>query len=439
MRITLSLLCLLLAAPLLQAQYRDEASYEEFYDSEGVAALKADVSYICSPVHRGRKAGSPGEKDVAAWLYREMEKAGLEMLTGPEGDVFGIQGGKDTLVSRNVIGILGGSDPQLRNRFIVIGAHIDHLGAYQMMRDGEQEEVIYPGANANASGLATLLALSRHIAATGGAFKKSILFIAFGAGCDSFAGAWYFLNRSFDYVKDIDFMINLDILGYGSQGFYAYTASNADLNRAVEATSRDLQPVKPVLTSQEPYPSDHRAFYAKEIPAVLFTTGQYSSHNTPRDVPQELDWDYMELQSEYLYNFVRDQASNAGKIDFIEPRETPREEEDIVYGYYDCDVPPAFLGSPKIDRFMQEWVYRYVKYPESAIAEGVQGMVQVNFIIEKDGSVSQVRVVRSVDSRLDEAAVNVVSISPKWRPARMHGKKVRSTLTIPIEFKLKRK
>lgn len=435
----LCLLFFLLTAPLLKAQYRDGVSYEDLYDSEGVAALKADVSYICSPAHRGRKAGSPGEKDVAGWLYREMEKAGLEMLTGQDGDVFGMQGEKDTLVSRNVVGVVEGVDPQLRNRYIVIGAHMDHLGSYQMLRDGVPEEVIYPGANGNASGLASLLALARHISGTATAFKKSVLFIAFGAGCDSFAGAWYFLNRSFPDVKNIDFMINLDILGYGSQGFYAYTASNADLNRAVEATSRGLQPVKPVLTSQEPYPSDHRAFYAKEIPAVLFTTGQYSSHNTPRDVPQELDWDYMELQLEYLYNFVRDQASNIEKIDFIEPQVTPRQEEEIIYGYYDCDVPPAFLGSTKIDRFMQEWVYRYVKYPESAIEEGVQGTVQVNFVIEKDGSVSQVRVVRSADWRLDEAAANVVSISPKWRPARMHGKKVRSTLTIPIEFKLKRK
>ena len=88
---------------------------------------------------------------------------------------------------------------------------------------------------------------------------------------------------------------------------------------------------------------------------------------------------------------------------------------------------------------MQEWVYRYVKYPDSAIRDGVQGTVQVNFIIEKDGSVSNVHVVRSLDERLDEAAENVVRISPKWKPARMHGKKVRSTLTIPIEFILKRK
>ena len=433
------LLALLLAAPLLRAQYRDDVSLESLYDSEGVTALKADVSYICSPAHRGRKAGSPGEKDVAEYVFREMEKAGLEMLCPSNGDVFGIQGEKDTLVSRNVIGALVGADDVLRNRYIIIGAHMDHLGAYQMMRDGVPEEVVYPGANGNASGLASLLALARHISATGTAFKKSIIFIAFGAGCDSFAGAWYFLNRSFEDTKSIDFMINLDMLGYGSQGFYAYTSSNADLNRAIEATSRDLQPVKPALTSQEPYPSDHRAFYAKEIPSVLFTTGRYSSHNTPRDTPDELDWNNMELQLEYIYNFTRDQASNTAAIDFIEPKIDVTTEEDTIYGYYDCDVPPIFLGSPKIDRFMQDWVYRYVKYPDSAIRDGVQGTVQVNFIIEKDGSVSNVRVVRSCDERLDEAAMNVVRISPKWKPARMHGRKVRCTLTIPIEFILKRK
>lgn len=439
-RFLLSCVFILAASPFIKAQYRDAASYEDLYDSRQVSQLKADVSYICSPAFRGRKAGSDGEKDVAAYVFAEMEKAGVEMLSSASGDLFGIKGEADTLLSCNVMGIIPGSDERLRNRYIVIGARMDGLGHYEMTRDGERMDVVYPGANGNASGLASLLSLARHISETREAFPKSILLIAFGASGESFAGSWYFLNRSFSYVKDIDFMVNLDILGCGSQGFYAYTASNQDLNRAVGLTLRGLQPVKPVLTTQEPYPSDHRAFYAQEIPSVLFTTGQYPQHNTPRDTPELLDWDFMELQLEFIYNFVRDQAANAASIDFVEPAEDPvLQQEDTVYGYYDCDIPPMFLNSPKIDRFMEEWVYRYVKYPQEAIDEGVQGMVQVNFIVEKDGSVTSVSVVRSSDHRLDQAALDVVEISPKWRPARHHGKKVRSSLTIPIEFRLKRK
>ncbi|MBQ1937449.1 MAG: TonB family protein [Bacteroidales bacterium] len=435
----LLLLCVL-AGQSVFAQYRTDVSLEQLYDSPQVTSLKSYVSDICDPENKGRKAGSEGEKKVAYYLYDAFEKAGVDLLYGREGDLFGIQSEGDTLLSRNVAAFIPGSDEQLRHRYIVIAARMDNLGSYTMQVDGKAQEVIYPGANGNASGLASLLALAKHISDTRIDFRKSILFVAFGASCESFAGSWYFLNRSFPSVKDIDLMINLDMLGLGSKGFYAYTASNRDLNKALEATSRDLQPVKPTLVAQEDYPSDHRAFYAAEIPSVWFHSGRYSQHNTPRDTPDILDWEQMELQLEYIYNFVRDQASYVEKIDFVEPEvveQSPKNE--AIYAYYDCDVPPAFLGSTRIDKFMQEWVYRYVKYPESAVAEGVQGIVHVNFVVEKDGSVSQVKVVRSLDPRLDQAAQDVVEISPKWKAARLHGQKVRSSLTIPIEFRLIKK
>jgi len=63
----------------------------------------------------------------------------------------------------------------------------------------------------------------------------------------------------------------------------------------------------------------------------------------------------------------------------------------------------------------------------------------VDFIIEKDGSVSDVRVVRSADPLLDEEAVRVISASPKWRPGRVNGVKVRTSMSIPVEFRLERK
>ena len=432
-------LFLTLAVQNLSAQFRDGISpYADLYDSGTVGSLKADVQTICDPALLGRKAGSAGEKELAQYLSAELEKAGLDLLYGPDGDVFGMNVDGDTLVSRNVAAILTGSDKQLRHRYIVVGARMDHLGSYRMTRDGESVEVVYPGANASASGLASLLSLARHIARTPEAFRKSILLVAFGASEQGCAGSWYFLNRSFPSVKEIDFMVELDALGLGSQGFYAYTASNADLNRAVENAGAKLQPVKPTLTSQEIYPGDHRAFYGSEIPSVVFTTGRYAAHNSPRDTPDQLDWDAMEMQLEYLYNFLREQASNVEPTDFVEPAAL-EPKDDQVFGYYECDQPPMFLNSPRIDRFMQEWVYRYLKYPDSAIQEGVQGTVQVSFIIEKDGSLSNVRIARSADERLDQAALDVVNVSPKWRPARLHGKKVRSALTIPIEFRLKKK
>ena len=74
-----------------------------------------------------------------------------------------------------------------------------------------------------------------------------------------------------------------------------------------------------------------------------------------------------------------------------------------------------------------------------AVRNGVQGRVVVEFIIEKDGKVTNVRVVRGVSDELDAEAVKVISASPKWKPGRVKGEKVRIAISLPVEFKLEKK
>ena len=84
-------------------------------------------------------------------------------------------------------------------------------------------------------------------------------------------------------------------------------------------------------------------------------------------------------------------------------------------------------------------MYQYLKYPAYAVENGIQGRVLIDFIIEKDGRVTGVRVVKSVDPVLDDEAVRVISASPKWRAGRVNGNRVRTSMTIPVEFKLEKK
>jgi TonB family protein len=256
---------------------------------------------------------------------------------------------------------------------------------------------------------------------------------------ESYAAAWYFLNREVKSQDRIDAMINLDMLGTGYNGFYAYTASNTDLNTLVSKLSGELQPIQPQVTAAEPYPSDHRAFYAAEIPSVMFTTGRYPERNTEKDMQSILDYDNMERELEYIYNFTLNLA-NQQVAPLFRNVEVPARDPsyDDVVSYHDCDIPPMFLNSTDPGKFLKEWVYKYIKYPEAAIRDGVQGRVMVDFIIDKDGKVTDVRVLRSVSEELDAEAVKVVSASPKWKPGRMNGNKVRTSMTIPVEFRLEK-
>ena len=425
-----------------EAQFRDGASYADLEDSETVRAFKEHVSTISAAVMEGRKAGSEGERMTAEYVIGIFKKYGVDVLSGEDGDVFGIrQENGDTLTSRNVIAFIQGGDKSLRNKYIVIGARMDNLGTDTMTIDGRTVERTYYGANGNASGLAMMLELARMLQTNSPLLGRSVLFVAFGASRQTFAGSWYFLNRAFSDVADIDAMINLDMVGTGEDGFYAYTSSNADMNEVIKSMAGQLQPILPTLTAQEPFPSDHRAFYGKEIPSVFFTTGHYPEYGTERDTQSIIDYDTMERELEYVYNYSV--ALVNGPKPIFNPSDlsklTKSKGDDAVVPYYDCDYRPSFLGSRDPRVFLEKWVYTYMKYPKEAVNNGVQGRVLVDFVIDEKGKVRDVKVLKGVDPLLDAEAVRIISASPDWKPGWLMGKKVKSRMSLYVEFRLEKK
>ena len=173
----------------------------------------------------------------------------------------------------------------------------------------------------------------------------------------------------------------------------------------------------------------------------MFTTGRYSEHNTERDTESIIDYDCMERELEYIYNATLTLADWNGQIAF-RPDSAPKKKgtsaKDVV-SYADCDYRPMFLNSSDPRQFLEKWVYQYLKYPPEAIRDGIQGRVMVEFVIGIDGKVTDVKVVKGVSPELDAEAVKVVSASPKWKPARHKGEKVRCSMTIPVEFRLEKK
>lgn len=421
------------------AQYRQTDVYGGLYDSETVAAMKNHIGELSAASLEGRKAGSDGEKAAAAYVRDVLKGYGVDLLSPVEGDKFGIKTEKgDTLTSQNIIGFVQGYDPELRNKYIVVGARLDNMGTMTMTVDGTPVEKIYYGANGNASGLAMMLELARMVQTNSILFRRSVLFVAFGASGKGYAGSWYFLDRSFGDAASIDAMINLDMVGTGYNGFYAYTSSNPDLNTLLKTLSGELQPILPELTSEEPYPSDHRAFYSKEIPSVMFTTGRYPQHNTDRDTQGIIDYPTMERELEYVFNYTTALANTGMSLSFKASQVDMPEGSDDVISFYDCDVRPQFSNNSDPRYFLQEWVYHYLRYPKDAARDGVQGTVMVRFIIEKDGSVSDVKVVKGVDEELDAEAVRVIMASPEWKAGKVSGNRVRSALTLPVEFRLEK-
>lgn len=430
------LLCIIWCSEV-NAQYR--SGYSELADSERTSKFKSHISFLSSDRLEGRGAGSVGEKDAADYVRGVMEEYGLEILSGDEGDLFGIRmESGDTLTSRNVVGCIQGYDRDYCGKYIVVGARLDNLGKITVNVDGEPSLKYYNGANGNASGLAMMLELARLVSTNKVLFRRSVLFVAFGASTHASAGSWYFLNRSFKDSADIEAMINLDMLGTGNSGFYAYTSSNPDMNMILSQVGAELQPIVPKLTSEEPYMSDHRSFYAKEIPSVMFTTGRYPEHNTFRDKEEIIEYGPMERILEYLYNYTRFIANVQNPPLFTQDKSL-NITDGKTYTYDECDKRPTFMGSADPKIFLLKWVYQYLKYPHKAVEQGIQGRVVVGFTVNPDGKVSDVYVARGADPLLDEEAVKVVAASPKWKAGTVKGKKVPVTMTVAVDFMLQKK
>lgn len=138
------------------------------------------------------------------------------------------------------------------------------------------------------------------------------------------------------------------------------------------------------------------------------------------DIDEDLEILDAEDQSE---NQVVEDFSDIGEYGNVDTGET-----EIFMVVEDM---PSFPGGN-----VQKWIAKNVKYPVLAMENGIQGKVFIQFVIEKDGSITDVKVVRGVDSSLDKEAVRVVSSMPKWKPGKQRGKPVRVSYTLPINFQL---
>ena len=143
--------------------------------------------------------------------------------------------------------------------------------------------------------------------------------------------------------------------------------------------------------------------------------------------------DEIELDDDMFMNLEDDASLGVEIMDYVEVEEEVVEEEAIPFQF--VEEKPSFQGGDA-NQF-SKWVNQRLVYPEIAKENGVQGRVTLQFTVEKDGSVTKVKVLRGVDPSLDKEAVRVVSMSPKWKPGKQRDRAVPVTYTFPVIFQLR--
>ena len=143
--------------------------------------------------------------------------------------------------------------------------------------------------------------------------------------------------------------------------------------------------------------------------------------------------DEIEIEDDMFMNLEDDASLGVEIMDYVEVEEEVVEEEAIPFQL--VEEKPSFQGGDA-NQF-SKWVNTRLVYPEIAKENGVQGRVTLQFTVEKDGSVTKVKVLRGVDPSLDKEAVRVVSMSPKWKPGKQRDRAVPVTYTFPVIFQLR--
>ncbi|MFH1118415.1 MAG: M28 family peptidase [Bacteroidota bacterium] len=230
---------------------------------------------------------------------------------------------REKVTTRNIMAMIPGSDPVLKNEYIVIGAHYDHLG---MGGPGSGSRVpdthgVHGGADDNASGVAALIALTEYFCVESNRPGRSLLFVSFGAEEMGLLGSKYFVSNSPVDKKAIKAMINLDMVGRLRLDNPTVTVSGTGTFASADSLLDILAANRPFQIKRTPDgygPSDHAAFYGEGIPVLFLTTGAHEDYHTPDDLASRINYNG-QLS---VINFT---ASLVGALSTINPAPVFRE------------------------------------------------------------------------------------------------------------------
>jgi len=251
---------------------------------------------------------------------------------------------KTTAGAANIISYIPGNDPILKDEYLVIGAHYDHLGMGGPGSNSRMPDTlaIHNGADDNASGVAAVLEIGERLRSKQSELKRSVLLMAFDAEERGLLGSRFFIDNPFIKHENIVAMFNLDMVGHLEENVLTIGGTGTsplfeDLLTDI-GNSHDLN----LKFSSEGYgPSDHASFYKKDIPVLFFFTGTHDDYHRPTD-----DFSIINLQGEKtVSNFVYDIAFRLNqleeRLEFTEagPKESPegRRKFKVTFG-----VIPAF-------------------------------------------------------------------------------------------------
>jgi hypothetical protein len=311
--------------------------------------LRKFVEILASPEFGGR-SGAGGEKTIA-YLIEQFQELKLAPLFDKE-YVQAIPGKeRGTVQGRNVGALLGGADEKLRDEWIIVAAHFDHLG----VRRG----VLYPGADDNASGVAMMLEVARSIASRPIPPKRSIMFIGFDLEEIGLYGSRYFVAHAPVPLEKVALFITADMIGRSLAGVcephvFVMGSENAPGLRPWIAEAAAGRPLEVGILGADILVlnrSDYGPFRSRSIPFLFFTTGENPRYHKPSDTPETLNYPKLTAISRMIDQIVVKAANSPAVPRWQKNPDNPFAEAVVIHDVLRLllkNKDDLKLGSPQL-------------------------------------------------------------------------------------------
>ncbi|MBW6477784.1 MAG: M28 family peptidase [Bacteroidales bacterium] len=266
--------------------------------------LQTHVKILASDSLQGRGLGTDGAEKARDYIVGQFRDAGIQPIGDDYLQNFSFRQSLAWIPASNIVGLVEGNDPVLKDEFILIGAHYDHLG-YDIRND---EKRIFFGADDNASGVAAIIELGRYFAQNSDLMGRSLLIVAFDAEESGLIGSNHFVDNSPVPLENIKLMFSFDMVGMYETNRGLHLRGMASLDKGDELAAVVAQRHEMILRQTGENiegRTDTQPFGSAGIPAVHVYTGQKSPYHKPEDQYHLLDYDGMETIHLFMKDFLK--------------------------------------------------------------------------------------------------------------------------------------
>ena len=261
--------------------------------------MKSHVHILASDSLLGRGFGTPQGLEAAHFIADQFEKAGIEPLDGHYLHPFNHRQGILNIPGNNVVGLVRGNNPELKEEYIVLGAHYDHLGWKIVGGD----TVVYNGADDNASGSSSIIEIGRNLAERQGELGRSVVLVCFDGEESGLIGSTHFLSDSMVPPHQVKLMFSLDMVGMveahkglDMKGVALLDDSDYLVGELAEKYKLNITMVNSKIEQR----TDTAPFGKYGIPAIAPNSGLESPYHKPEDTSEKLDYEGMAKVANYM-------------------------------------------------------------------------------------------------------------------------------------------